>query len=433
MKRGRLKPRDVCRLALDERLSNREIGRLAGVSPTTVGKYRALMKINGVGRVELDLMPDAGLSDVLQAKYRGGEKEFIEPDWSAVYDAYQKRDVTVALLYQEYVESSEGLAGAALRSESSFGRKLREHCKVRGLSMRQEHLPGKEMFVDFSGKHLYLTDTATGEKNPVEIFVSCLGASQLLFATAVKSQRKADWIEANVRAIEFYGGVPVMVIPDNLKSAVVKPGGKGREPLVNRSYLDFADHYGTIIVPARPLRPQDKSLAEIGVRIVNMWVIAALRNHVFHSLAQINALILPIIDRLNNKKSRRLGGYSRRELFDQREAGCLKELPAARHEYTEWRESIRVPRDYHVQHNRDFYSVPHHLAGRTVSYCVTRSTIRIFSDQSSQPVAVHALGPGTGSNVTNRDHMPEAHRIYAAQNVEEMLGWADAHSDEVGH
>lgn len=431
MKRVRLKPRDVCRLALDERLSNREIGRLAGVSPTTVGKYRSLMKINGVGRVELDLMPDASLSDVLQAKYRGGEKEFIEPDWSAVYDAYQKRDVTVALLYQEYVEASQDIAGAALRSESSFGRKLREHCKARGLSMRQEHLPGQEMFVDFSGKHLHLTDPATGEKNPVEIFVSCLGASQLLFATAVKSQRKADWIEANVRAIEFYGGVPVMVIPDNLKSAVVKPGGKGREPLVNRSYLDFADHYGTIIVPARPLRPQDKSLAEIGVRIVNMWVIAALRNHVFHSLEQINALILPIIDRLNNKKSRRLGGYSRRELFDQTEAGCLRELSATRHEYTEWRESIRVPRDYHVQHNRDFYSVPHHLAGRTVSYCVTRSTIRIFSEQSAQPVAIHALGPGTGSNITNRDHMPDAHRIYAAQNVEEMLVWADVVGKEV--
>lgn len=421
----KLKPRDVCRLALDERLSNREVGRVAGVSATTVGKYRALMKINGMGRAELDLTSNEALTELLQARYRGGAKTFIEPDWDAVYQSYQKRDVTVALLYQEYVEASEGLAGGALRSESSFGRRLREHCKDRGLSMRQEHLPGQENYVDFSGKHLYLTNPTTGEKRPVEIFVSSLGNSRLLFCTAVASQRKADWVEANVRAVEYYGGATVMTIPDNLKSAVVKTGGKGRDPVINRSYLDFADHYGTVIVPARPVRPQDKALAEISVRIVNMWVIAALRNHVFHSLDQINALIGPIIDRINAKKTRRLGGFSRRELFQEYEAAHLKPLPATRHLFTEWYESIRVQRDYHIQYHRDYYSVPHQLVGRLVSFCVTRSTIRIFGEQSTQPVASHALGPGNGSTITNREHMPDAHRIYAGQNVEELLAWAD--------
>ena len=427
---AKLKPRDVCRLALDERLSNREVARVSGVSGTTVGKYRVMMKIHGVTRADLDSMSEAELLEMLQAKYKGSAKTFIEPDWDAVYRDYQKRDVTIALLYQEYVESAGDTKGAALRSESSFGRKLREHCKARGLSMRQEHLPGQEMFVDFSGKHLYLTDPKTGEKTPIEVFVASLGASQMIYATAVASQKKADWIEANVRALEYFGGVPTMIIPDNLKSAVTKTGGRGRDPQVNRSYLDFSEHYGAVIVPARPVRPQDKSLAEIGVRIINMWVIAALRNHVFRSLDEMNALILPIIERINDKRSRRLGA-SRRELFEESEAGCLKPLPPNRHEYTEWRDSIRVPKDYHVQHNRDFYSVPHHLAGRTVSFCVTRSTIRIFSEQSASPVAVHTLGPGTGTNISNRDHMPEAHRAYAGRNVEELLEWADGVGQDV--
>jgi transposase len=425
MVRPKLKPKDLCRLALDERLSNRELARISGASATTVGKYRQLMRIHHVDAAMLKTLSDAELIDLLQAKYKGGAKDFIEPDWDHVYREFQKANVTIALLYSEYSDSCAGKKGGAVRSEASFGRKLREHCKARGLSMRQEHLPGQEMFVDFSGKHLYLTNRETGERTPVEIFVASLGNSQLMFITAVASQKMPDWIEANVRAFEYFGGVSAMTIPDNLKSGVDKPAHRGHEARINRSYIDFAEHYGTVIVPARPLHPQDKALAEIAVRITNMWVIGQLRNHVFYSLGEMNALILPLVERINNKRSRRLAA-SRQELFEEREAGCLMPLPATRHEYTEWYDGVRVPKDYHIGYNRDYYSVPHHLAYRTVSYCITRSTIRIFSEQASMPVAVHRLGPGTGATITEREHMPEAHRAYAGRNVEELLAWSDS-------
>ncbi|WP_029406951.1 IS21 family transposase [Thiomicrorhabdus sp. Milos-T2] len=431
MAQQKLSPRDVCRIAIDERLSHREVARVANVSATTVNKYRSLMKIHGIkNKDELNKLSNTELEEIIQARYKGASKNFIEPDWDQVYLEYQKRDVTITLLYQEYVEASSDINGATLLSESSFGRRLRKFCQVRGLSMRQTHLPGQEMFVDFSGKHLFLTDPKTGDRKPIEMFVASLGASRMLFATAVKTQKKTDWIEANVRALEYFGGTTAMIIPDNLKSAVTKPGGKGRDPQVNRSYLDFAEHYGTVIVPARPRMPKDKSLAEIGVRIVNMWIIASLRNHVFYSLSDMNMMILSKIDYYNERRTRRLGA-SRRELFEELEAGCLMPLPPTRHEYTEWRDSVRVPKDYHISHNKDFYSVPHHLVGRTVSYCVTRSTIRVYSEQSSKPAAIHTLGPGIGANITNREHMPEAHKIYASQNVEELLEWASSIDEEI--
>lgn len=426
-----LTKRDICRLSYDRRLSNREIGRLAKVSSTTVGKYRSLLASAGISRERLDLLSDSDLHAAIQAQHKGNTKRFFEPNWDQVYQDYQKRDVTISLLYAEYLESAQPTAEEAVRSESSFSRKLREYCEARGLTMRQPHLPGQEMFVDFSGKHLYWTDPRTGVRHAAELFVAVLGASQLLFVTAVPSQKKGDWIEANIRALEYFGGVPVMVIPDNLKSAVVKTGGKGRDPIINRSYVDFSDHYNTIIVPARPECPQDKALAEIGVRITNIWVIARLRNHIFHSCAEINQAIAPLNEIINNKKSRRLMGKCRRERFAEIEAAHLQALPSQRHEYAEWAHGFRVPKDYHVAYRGDFYSVPHRLVGQTVDYCVSRTTLKIFTPSSAAPVAVHLLGNGAGQTITSREHMPEAHQMYHARNVDDLLEWGKDVGPEV--
>ena len=420
----KLSIRDICRIAIDPRLTNREVARMAGVSPTTVNKYRSMMKIHGIDRTILDSLSLVELEDKLQAKYKGSAKTFIEPDWDKVYQEYQKRDVTIALLYQEYVALAEKTGGGSLRSASSFGRKLRDFCKSRGLSMRQEHLPGQEMYVDFSGKHLYITNIDS-KPTPVEIFVACLGHSRMIFVTAVPSQRGEDWIEANVRALEYFGGAPAMIVPDNLKSAVITPKGKGREIKINRSYLDFAQHYKTVIVPARPRKPQDKSLVEGSVKIINRWIIAALRNHVFTSFFDMNETIYKMVDELNMRYSKILGS-NRRRLFNESEAGCLQPLPSTRHEYTQWKDGMRVPKDYHVQYNRDFYSVPHHLAGRTVNLCITRSTIKIYTEHSSSPVAVHLLGSGEGRNISNREHMPDAHKAYASNNIDDLMLWSES-------
>jgi transposase len=423
-KRKGLAVKDICRVALDPSRSHREVSRLLGVSATTVAKYRNLMKLHQVDRNRLDGLTDLQIETLVQARFAGNPQQFFEPDWEHMSAELQRKGVTVALLYQEYAEMAAQQAHSApLLSQSSFGRRLRTASKKHRLTMRQTHAPGEKMFVDFSGKHLFLTDPATRKKQPVEVFVSSLGASQLLFGTAVRSQKLPDWIAANVRALEFYGGVTACVVPDNLKSAVTKPKRSDRAPIINRTYLDFAEHYGVSIEPARSLHPQDKALAEIGVRIVNMWVIAALRDHVFYSLSEMNAEITKRIDQINKKVSRRLG-MSRLDLFNETERMHLKPLPQERYQVVEWRDGILVSKDYHAPWKGDFYSVPYTLVGQRVNIAVSSTTLKAYVHYDLHPVAVHQLGDGSGKNITDRSHMPDAHRIYAAEQPEVLTEWA---------
>lgn len=251
---SKLTAKDVCRAVIDLSRSHREAARLLGISPTTVAKYRMMLKIHAVDRDRLQSLSNDEVEQIVQACRHGAIKNFIEPDWDHLCAEADKRGVTIALLYQEYLGSCAGDGGlASIMSESSFGRKLQKIRNNRRLSMRQQHIPGEKMFVDFSGKHLYLTSYETGRKVPVEIFVATLGASQLIYATAVPSQKIPDWIEANVRALEYFGGVPKAVVPDNLKSAVTTPRRAGRSAKINRTYLDFSEYYGTDINPARRL------------------------------------------------------------------------------------------------------------------------------------------------------------------------------------
>lgn len=416
--------KDICRVAVDTTRSHREVGRLLGVSPTTIAKYRNLMKLHKVDRDRLQTLTNDEIEVLVQARYTGGSHTFAEPDWAVLATELQRKDVTVALLYQEFADAlSQQSPDAPLMSQSSFGRRLRHASKKRRVSMRQTHKPGEKMFVDFSGKHLFLTERATHRRTPVEIFVASLGASQLLFATAVASQKLPDWIVANVRALEFYGGATKTIVPDNLKSAVTKAKQRRQAPLINRTYLDFAEHYGIFIDPARALHPQDKALAEIGVRMVNMWVIAALRNHVFYSLTEMNAEIARIIEKINGRKSRRLGA-SRRTLFERTEAACLSPLPAERYAVVEWQDGVLVPKDYHVPWRGDYYSVPHTLVGERVNIAASSSTLKAYTHSNLSPVAIHQIGTGNGANITDRAHMPEAHRLYAEDSPASLHEWA---------
>ena len=260
--------------------------------------------------------------------------------------------------------------------------------------------------------------------------MASLGASQLIFATAVPSQKLPDWIEANVRALEFFGGVPLKIVPDNLKSAVAKPAGRGQPALINRTYLDFGEHYDVAITPARRRRPQDKALAEIGVRMVNMWVIAALRDRVFHSLADMNQEIMRFVERINAKTIRRLK-TSRRAVFEEIEAPTLRPLPTDRYQYVTWRDGLLVSKDYHLQWLGDYYSVPHEHIGQRVNLAASRSTVRIYSDESVGPIAVHRMGNGRGEIITDPLHMPESHRAYADNSSDDLRCWAAETGKEV--
>lgn len=426
----KLQTKDICRYILNPTRSNRSCAQVLSISPTTVAKYRNLMKLHQVNLTKLNSLSNVEVEDLVQARYQGGSHSFTEPDWSDLCAELSKPGVTIALLYQEYVERHRGTQCADLLSASSFGRRLRAVRKTKNPSMRQVHPAGARSFVDFSGKHLFLTERGTGKRSPQEVFVASLGASQLIFATAVSSQKLPDWIEANVRALEYFGGVPLEIVPDNLKSAVTKPGGKGRTAIVNRSYLDFAEHYHVTIHPARIRHPQDKALAEIGVRMINMWVIAALRHHVFYTLADMNCEITRLVNRINERTFRKIK-TSRRAEFQRIEASALQPLPGERYQYVQWRDGLLVPKDYHLYWENDYYSVPHCYIGQRVNLAATSSTVRIYADDSVNPVALHQMGRGLGENITERDHMPPHHRVYAEINLEELRQWASKTGEEV--
>lgn len=427
----KLNTKDICRFVLDASRSHRECARALCVSATTVAKYRNLMRLHRIDLEKLNGLSVVEVEEFVQARYKGGSRNFVVPDWSSLCRELDKPNVTAVLLFQEYVESNHSAnAGANLLSESSFGRRLRAARKASRPSMRQIHPPGERSFVDFSGKHLYLSTPGVEQKKAVEVFVASLGASQLIFAVAVLSQKTPDWIEANVRALEFYGGAPLEIIPDNLKSAVTKPAAGGRPALINRTYLDFSEHYKVAIRPARRRRPQDKSLAEIGVRIVNMWIIAALRNRIFYSLDEINREIMRLVERINAKTIRRLK-TSRRALFEEIEAPVLRPLPADRYEFVAWQDGLLVPKDYHLYWQGDHYSVPHEHIGQRVNLAASRSTVRIYSDASVGPIAVHRLGSGRGENITDPLHMPENHRAYLQSTPDDLRRWAVETGKEV--
>ena len=213
-----------------------------------------------------------------------GARRKPEPDWASLHRELRRPGVTLMLLWQEYRASAPEGYGYSRFCE------LYEAWESR-LSpiMRQVHPAGERLFVDYAGQTVELVDGRTGEVRTAQIFVAVLGASSYTYAEASWTQTLPDWIGAHVRALAFFGGVPRQIVPDNLKAGVLK--ANWYEPGLNPTYQDLASHYGTAILPARPRRPRDKAKVEVGVQVVERWILARLRNQRFFSLAELNSAI----------------------------------------------------------------------------------------------------------------------------------------------
>ena len=281
-------------------------------------------------------------------------------------------------------------------------------------TMRQVHPAGERMFVDYAGQTVELIDGRSGEIRQAQIFVAVMGASSYTYAEATWTQTLPDWIGSHVRALAFMGGVPAQLVPDNPKVGVDR--ANWYEPGLNRTYLDLATHYRTAILPARPRKPRDKAKVEVGVLVVERWILARLRNRRFFSLAELNQAIGELVADLNARPMRRLG-VSRRDLFLALDRPALKELPAEPYEYAEWR-ARRVGLDYHVDIDGHYYSVPHRLIREQLDARVTAHTIELF--RKGERVAVHLRGAGRGRHTTIAEHMPSSHRRYAEWTIERI-------------
>jgi transposase len=285
--------------------------------------------------------------------------------------------------------------------------------------MRQTHRAGEKLFVDYAGHTLPVIDPRTGEIRSAQIFVAVLGASNYTYAEATWSQSLPDWIGSHQRSFTFFGGLPELIVPDNLLSGVTK--AHRYEPDLNPTYLEMATHYGVAIVPARVRKPKDKAKAEVGVQIVERWILAALRNHTFFSLTELNQTIQQLVLKLNQRPFKKLPG-SRGELFQSLDKPALKALPLTPYIYAEWK-LVRVHIDYHVDIEGHYYSVPYRLVKQQLDARITENTIEVFN--KGERVASHLRSWLKGHHTTLNAHRPEAHRHYGDWSPERFISWAE--------
>jgi transposase len=343
------------------------------------------------------------------------------PDWSKVRSELSRKGVTLALLWQEYKRAHSNGFGY-----SRFVEMFHEWEGSHSYTMVQHHRPGEKLYVDFSGMTLWLTDPETGEKHEVQVFAAATGYSQLLYARVCRTQGLREWLDSHASAFEFFGGVPEVVVPDNLKSGVRRPCRF--EPEANPAYADLARHYGVAVLPARTYKPRDKAKVESGVQQIERWVLAPLRDHVFFSLDDAQEAVDAELARLNE---RRLSDVplSRRELFEAEEKAFLGPLPAERYVFAEWRKA-KIGPDYHVRFESHAYSVPHRLCGKHVDVRLTTFRVEMYLD--GELVAAHDRGLGLRHLATLDEHMPEAHREYAKWTPQRLSRWAAESGPRVG-
>jgi len=409
--------KELCRCLLRTDLSHRQIAQKVDRSPSTVARYSKRLRTLNAQWEQVQPLDEVALDRWLNPAKTGLKKLFVEPDWAYTHAELQRRGVTLALLHEEYALSAE----AAVMSDTEFRRRYHRYARSRGLVMRQVRMPGHDLFLDFSGVRPSLADPQTGQRTPVELFVAVMGASRKTFAYAVASQKSVDWIACNAKALTFFGGVPTYLIPDNLKAAVTSISRQDG-PLLNMTYAEFAAHYETTVLPARPRKPKDKAPVEIGVLLVQRWVLARLRNRVFFSLEELNQAIAELVDRLNQRPMRSCGGKSRQQLFEELDAPALSPLPSTHYEYAEWKLKVSVGQDYHVAWEEHFYSVPHRLVGSKVNVKATRDAVYVF--HRDKRVASHVRSRVVGGCSTLPEHQPPAHRAYSQDTAEHLMEWA---------
>lgn len=344
----------------------------------------------------------------------------LMPDWNDVHKELRFKGITKHLLWEEYTQQYPNRS----YSYSQYCHHYSEWLKKQKRSMRQVHKAGEKLFVDYAGKTMPIVCQSTGEVRFAQIFVAVMGASNYTFCEATWSQSLPDWLNSHARTFEFLGGVPDMVIPDNLKSGVTK--ACRYDPDLNPSYQQLAAHYGTAIVPARPRKPQDKAKAEVGVQIIERWILARLRHHTFFSLAELNHCIRALLDEVNHTPFKQLKG-TRSQWFESIDKPALRSLPKHRYEYTDIKQA-KVNVDYHVQYDQHLYSVPHQLVGERLELHAKDKLIELYFQNKRIASHPRKYQPGM---TTCPEHMPKRHEKHHKWNANRLMNWAKDLGDDV--
>ena len=408
------KVREILRLRLGVGLSSRQVARSCKVSSSTVLEYEKRAKEAGLSWPLPDEVDDTALERVVRAQLEVTKPGRPVPDINYLAAEMRRPHVTLHQLWLEYKAANpDGY------QYTQFCERYNQEKKKLDVVLRQEHRAGEKLFTDYAGDTVPIVDPRTGEVKPAYIFVAVLGASNYTYTEATADLSLPSWISSHIRAFEFFGGAPEIVVPDNTRCAVIRPDRY--EPDLNPAFAGMAAHYGTAIIPARVRRPRDKAPVEAGVLLVERWILAALRNRRFFSVEELNEAIWDLLEKLNDRKFKRISS-SRRELFEKLDAPALRALPPRRYEFLEWR-TAKVGIDYHVCADKHFYSVPYQLVGEQLDVRLSALTVEIL--YKNRRVASHKRSYVEGGFTTNSEHRPKSHQAHLQWTPSRIIFWAE--------
>ena len=410
--------KEILRLS-HEGYSQRQLESSLHCSRHTIREVLTAAKANGITYPLDDSFSSEQLEAILFPNRYASDNAYLAPDFAYIHKELAKPKVTLTLLWDEYRQKAETL-GKCPYMPTQFGDKYRTWARVTKATMRIHHKPGDTMEVDWAGQTLPIYDSVTGESYPVYLFIAVLPCSGYTYAEATSDTKLENWLNCHIHAYEYFGGATRLLIPDNLKTGVIK--NTRYETVLNRSYQELAEYYDTAIVPARVEHPKDKSHAEGTVRFASTWILAALRNEHFFTLTEAKEAVSSKLEELNTREFKRREGC-RKSAYLEEEKAYMKPLPNQRYELATWNPNLTVGSDYLVSDGKNKYSVPFDLIGEKVDMRLTSNTVEIFFHGTR--VASHIRkSVAQREPIINPDHMTPEHRKYLNYNTEDFMNWA---------
>lgn len=405
-------------------LSSRKIGDMLGIHRNTINRYLRFFNASQYTKEEL---LSKGNEELL--KLFPSHTTIKNPRYDELMRYFEKMNqqldhpgFTFLFHYNEYRQQSKEPYSYTQFMEHYHRKFPRE----KG-SMKLEHKPGHEVFIDFAGKKLQIINKETGEIIPVEVFVAILPKSQYTYVEACLSQKREDLIDCMTNALSYYGGVPKAIVSDNLKSAVTR--ASKYEPEINRSFKDFARHYNCVINPTRGYSPQDKALVENAVNLVYQRIYYPLRQMTFFSLEDLNREIRRLLGPYNDLLLQ-LRQASRRELFQSIERELLKPLPKTSYELKDYRRAKVQKTGYvYFSPDKNYYSVPYRHIGKRTQIQYTKSMVEVFYNH--ERIACHRRNPAPGVYTTNENHLSSTHKAYRQWSPDYFKKKASRHGEHV--
>jgi len=409
------KIKEVLRLRWELGLGCRQTGRSCSISHNSVAEYEQRAQAAGLSWPLPEDLDDQALEALLfPPTLPVPLSPRTVPDWPEIHQELRRPDMTLQLLWYEYQEKHpQGYR------YSQFCELYRRWAKKLDWCLRQEHRAGEKLFVDFSGQGIPITHPGTGEMTFHTLFVAVWGASSYTYAEACQSEELPHWIGAHVRAFGFFGCLPKVLVPDNLRAAVKK--ACRYDPELNPTYQAMARHYGLAVIPARVGKPKDKAKVEAGVLLVERWILATLRHRTFFSLAEANQAIRELLIKLNQKPFKKLPG-SRQERFNTLDQPAAQPLSGPPYEYADWLKA-RVNVDVHIEVEGHYYSVPYPLVREQVDVRLTQMIVEVLF--KNRRVASHARSFQKGKYTTLPEHLPPSHQHHLAWTPERILRWTE--------